>query len=156
LAARSHAMRPIHLGFALLIAAGCSDGTSAADLGMADAAPDLGISLCGDTRTDPTSCGSCGVVCATGAACVDGKCACPQAAPDVCASGCASLQYDTDNCGACGHVCPYGSACFTGICTCPPDFPQCGDVCANTRIDRNNCGACGNACPSTHACVRGA
>jgi streptogramin lyase len=78
-----------------------------------------------DVETDPNNCGSCGVVCETGA-CANSTCisrASIACAPhhQNCDGTCRDLRFDRNNCGACGNVCPADRECCGGSCLseCP-------------------------------------
>jgi len=89
---------------------------------------------CGDTTSDPSSCGACGRQCPFDLPlCVASQCSC---SPD--------LTTDPQNCGRCGNVCS-GAAplCVQGSCGCSGDL----------MTDWRNCGVCGKVCPG--ACVAG-
>lgn len=78
----------------------CQDG-----FGDCDGIPDNG---CEVALTSPANCGACGVVCAPGEPCVDGKCGC--APPKVaCGDSCVDLRSDDAHCGICDRSCGGGS-----------------------------------------------
>lgn len=85
---------------------------------------------CIDVLTDPKNCGTCGVACPEGIACVDGKC-------DV---------KPTCQCSD-GKVCDENGDCVVkcGSSLCRPDESCCGNTC--TTLDTvKHCGSCDNAC----------
>jgi len=92
-----------------------------------------------DLLADPRNCGACGVVCALGVACSQGRCA---------MSGGGS--------GGTGGTSPGGSGGAVGM----PGLASCagpaGSVCTDLMIDPANCGACGRACAATESCLSGA
>ncbi len=129
-----------------------------------------------DLQNDSRNCGGCGILCAGGAACQQGKCPggtmtdggvggmggnlaiCKNSAGGP---NCVDLFHDVENCGTCGHACPTTQYCASGVCgtppsiTCPVGFLACGDLaaggktfCADPKSDARNCGACGNVCAS--------
>ncbi|MDB4982957.1 MAG: Tryptophan synthase alpha chain [Myxococcales bacterium] len=130
-----------------------------------------------DFVNDSRNCGGCGIICAGGAACQQGKCPggtmmstdagvgpggnlaiCKNAAG---AANCVDLFQDVANCGTCGHACPATQYCAGGTCAtppsiaCPTGFLACADLaaggktfCADPKSDARNCGACGNVCAS--------
>ena len=95
---------------------------------------------CVDTQTSATSCGSCGRACASGEACMAGRCvstapcggSCPSG--QMCCSGTCTRVDTVANCGACGRTCGASQECCGGM------------TCVSTQTDRNNCGGCGSAC----------
>ena len=133
---------------------------------------------------DPKNCGSCGVACAAGAACINPtglaqQCGC-QGGLTYCRVDsldlCIDLSSDINNCGTCGNRCeglaPGDSAaavtgrptCDRGICgyECVDGWGDCNGVRAdgcetNLRISSAHCGGCGQACAAASAqpCVNG-
>lgn len=101
-------------GATSLDAGGGLDGgnTPPCDLGELECAD-----LCVDVRTDPTSCGACGVRCAAAQFCEAGVCV-DDCGPGTtrCGRACISLDSDPDNCGACGRRCDSG-ICEHGMCS---------------------------------------
>ena len=114
--------------------------------------------LCVDLRADVANCGSCGLACGTGEACVDGSCW-PPCGPGgtFCDGLCVDTRYDPDNCGSCGNACPADYSCAGSAClpACGIDHVMCGELCVDTRIDPDNCGTCGVVCGDGEACVDG-
>jgi hypothetical protein len=115
-----------------------------------------------DVETDPSNCGSCGVVCETGA-CANSTCitrvslACGPHQQN-CDGTCADLRFDQNNCGACGNACPADKQCCGGSCiqkcrlgeTCI-DF-HCVDTSSNDRY----CGVTLDICtPPGEKCCGG-
>jgi hypothetical protein len=115
---------------------------------------------CVDVQTDTNNCGSCGAVCAGGAACVNGTCVLECAPPTRdCDSnlinGCeTNVSVDLNNCGTCGNVCQAGPnsspVCQSGTCqiTCTsPAFANCDMNPSNgceVPLDTNpSCGSTG-------------
>lgn len=87
---------------------------------------------CVDHATDPTNCGACGHICATGQ-CRYGVCACPAVQKACGPNGeCADTQTDAGNCGACGVTCTGGKTCIGGQCQCPLGQTDCSGVCKTT------------------------
>jgi hypothetical protein len=104
-----------------------------------------------DLLNDRNNCGGCGIVCAAGTVCQQGKCPSGTAPVDggipdggatnnltICkdaagASICVDLFQDQANCGACGHVCPSTQYCMGGTCGTPPAFtcPTGATVCSD-------------------------
>lgn len=105
-----------------------------------------GIERCVDPRTDPRSCGVCGVRCS--GACVDGSCcAAGTRACEVDGSlACVDVERETEHCGECGVVCGAGERCIDGACcatACEVDgAPRCMDL----DTDERHCGACESPC----------
>jgi hypothetical protein len=115
---------------------------------------------CLSTRDDPHNCGAPGLVCPSGAICVEEQCWLPDD------GGWAALQGDQ-----CSN-CPSGTECYGAICirsSCGPtdDDLSClvapspdpttspGFCCHGNCIfqnDGNDCGACGTTCPAGMAC----
>lgn len=78
----------------------CQDGFA-----DCDGIPDNG---CEVDLTSPTNCGACGVACAPGQPCADGKCGCEP--PKVACDGfCVDTRNDVAHCGACHQSCGGGS-----------------------------------------------
>ena len=134
-----------------------------------------------DLQTDGQNCGSCGIVCQEGKACVGGKCvqnSCSGVTPDLCVVNgqnvCKNISgSDAEHCGACNYACannPIANAtsnsCLNGVCqySCNGGYTNCGGDtaasinCVKTtalQTDVNNCGACGNVCGPGNSCVSG-
>jgi hypothetical protein len=72
-----------------------------------------------DVATDEENCGACGVVCAAGLQCCDGRCV--------------NTSTSNANCSLCGNQCGAGETCCTGGCV-------------NTLTNPMNCGTCGHVC----------
>jgi hypothetical protein len=87
---------------------------------------------CTDIRNDSQNCGSCGLRCPSGSACVSG----------VCQSGGATCQR-----GDLGRFCNLDAG-ITSVC-CP------GAGCVDTSTNGAHCGACGNACGAGLNCLAG-
>lgn len=105
-----------------------------------------GVERCVDPRTDPRSCGACGVTCS--GACVDGECcAAGTRACEVDGSlACVDVEREAEHCGECGVVCEAGERCIEGACcatVCEVDgVPRCVDL----DTDERHCGACESPC----------
>ena len=119
--------------------------------------------VCVDRGNDIHNCGSCGVTCPGGAACIDGFCVCPPDRLAVCGGMCVDVNTDPGHCGVCGMVCESGlvaTECRGGECVradCAVGLEYCGaaDLCRDLSSDPAHCGACGNACFPDQACVQG-
>lgn len=121
---------------------------------------------CTDGFTDPSNCGGCGIVCASGVCeaggCVPSGVGC-EAGLTYCdeqpgwePAGCYDLASDYHHCGDCMHHCPSAGpvdmACIGGACV----TVNCGDLtdctgnldCADLASDPFNCGGCGVVCDS--------
>ena len=72
---------------------------------------------CIRTASDPSNCGACGKVRASGTTCVSGQCACANGGT-LCGGSCILTGSDTSNCGACGNMCAPGQTCTSGRCAC--------------------------------------
>lgn len=57
-----------------------------------------------NTSTDPNNCGGCGLECAAGVPCVDGKCGLDPGRM-LCNGEIIDVRSDNYNCGACGNIC---------------------------------------------------
>ncbi|MCA9575820.1 MAG: MopE-related protein [Polyangiales bacterium] len=109
-----------------------------------------------DLLSDEANCGTCGLACANGLECCNGKCVntavdgancgtCGSAAGDgltCCAGRSADLDSDALNCGACGRACGEGRQC-------------CGGTCVDTARNADHCGMCGAECDAGQACCQG-
>jgi len=129
------------------------DGGISSDA-LTDADPDGGG--CGDTKTDPANCGSCGNACKPGRVCVGGTCTCPSY-QSLCGDVCIPTTADAKNCGGCGKTCPAGQACSAGECssTCLSGLTACAGACVDLSTDNDHCGVCGTKCATGTACVDG-
>jgi hypothetical protein len=117
------------------------------------------MSVCRDTQTDLSNCGSCGTVCNPGEVCSRGACVVSCGAGlNNCSGVCRDLQTDRANCGACGTVCPAGQVCSAGACrvSCGAGTSDCAGACRDLQTDVANCGACGTVCAAGRVCSRGA
>jgi hypothetical protein len=137
---------------------------------------------CGNTQTDPQSCGTCGHDCtvlanvatAAGVTCVSGRCSVPASACRAgfahCSSnpddGCEADLSQPAHCGGC-NACPSGmplcassSGSYSCTVSCQAPTPdQCGSTCTNLQSDPQHCSSCSTACSYAHAtaqCVQGA
>lgn len=125
------------------------------------------------TATDANNCGGCGIKCADGVNCHDGKCGCAAGETD-CSGTCVNTSNSTANCGACGNKCPamtapkqphtqYGCTagqcgqlqCTSGWIDCDGDMADpAGNGCEiNAKSDASNCGSCGKQCAPGQACL---
>ncbi|MDF2692355.1 MAG: Tryptophan synthase alpha chain [Labilithrix sp.] len=124
---------------------------------------------------DAENCGACGVKCAPGVRCFDGKCGCPAGQVD-CDGICVDTASSDTNCGTCGNRCvasgttpptnmEYG--CGGGDCgqlRCKSNYSQqwrnCNDDietdgCETNVVGNvNHCGQCGNKCAPGQQCLR--
>jgi hypothetical protein len=116
---------------------------------------------CTDTTSDPSNCGQCNVVCASGQECVNSVCAatatsCTGAGFAQCGSACIDTTSDPANCGSCGVVCSAG-VCTGGTCApCVAPMIVCGDTCVDPSSDSFNCGGCFQGCSEGTLCLNGA
>ncbi len=103
---------------------------------------------------DAQNCGGCGVQCAAGATCSQGRCS-SSCDAGMCPGGtqCATNLYSTQACfpTQCAALpnqsfCARGGA-YTGRC--------CGPTCLDVLTDESNCGYCGNRCPTGETCING-
>jgi expansin (peptidoglycan-binding protein) len=107
----------------------CMNGTCMCNMGM------LCSNACVDTQADANNCGACGMKCATGGACVDGKCVNPMCNPDT----------QVRN----GHVTHYTLATSMVACHYPTStLPQYYG--AMNEYDWNNAGVCGSCVEITN------
>jgi hypothetical protein len=80
-----------------------------------------GQTYCADLHDNRANCGVCGLACADGQVCRQGRCVatCGQretvCGPDS-AEYCADLRDDATHCGACDNACPTDQACRNGVC----------------------------------------
>jgi len=154
----------------------CTDArcATACTAGFADCDSDPANGCEVDTRTSPTHCGACGLLCPAApnatAACTAGRCG------NTCAEGFADCDNDPANgcevdtrtspthCGRCTNACPTAAnslpGCAMGTCrvACSEGFADC-DGLANNGCEASlrgtaNCGACGTQCSgSTPLCA---
>lgn len=104
--------------------------------------------VCIVTAVDPANCGGCGLRCASGEACVAGRCTreC-LGGLTLCDSRCVDVNTDSAHCGACASPCGPGLACNAGRCergiVVDPTGAQCAGagpmVDLGTRDDRRQC-----------------
>jgi hypothetical protein len=100
---------------------------------------------CVDTLTDTNNCGTCGIVCPSGASCNSGSCQCTNANQEI---------VTINGQKQCAPKCPTGATRdpITGQCNCPSEQQVCGvtdtspGTCTDLQSDINNCGACSNVC----------
>ncbi len=71
---------------------------------------------CVDLKVDDKNCGTCGIFCKKGTACLAGACECLLAGQEYCGSACLDISVNVKNCGGCGHDCLDG-ACLGGVCS---------------------------------------
>jgi hypothetical protein len=139
-----------------------------------------GQGACVDYLNDPHHCGSCGMNCEEGEACVSGHCQCASPTARCGQKGfelehCYDLRFDNDHCGACGRTCETvaGERCVYGECVqgssgcglncdsselcCPGEAsglgPECVDV-SSMSSSPARCGGC-QPCPSGQICSDG-
>jgi hypothetical protein len=168
---RKFALMLAGIGAASIPFAACGDNGGPAASATSGAAPCLaGSTQCGDTCVDTDSdnlhCGACDAACATGEACIVGKCEkqsvdCP--APFVtCGGACVDPKKDHDFCGAssdcaganAGVACQAGELCAMGTCVadCAAGQVSCGGACVDPKKDHDFCGAAGD-CAGANAGV---
>ncbi|AUX39414.1 uncharacterized protein SOCE26_008050 [Sorangium cellulosum] len=182
-------LKPTLSSAALLLVAGVVFAASCAQSSGSPGECSDGLSLCDgqcvDTQANADHCGACGIACAEGQGCAEGRCRGGEGGggeggggeggggeggegggggPDsgceegetACAGVCADLESSPYHCGACGKACAEGQICEGGECACGEGLEQCEDVCVSVQSDRANCGECGNSCSPTQQCVEGA
>ncbi|MEZ4251610.1 MAG: FG-GAP-like repeat-containing protein [Polyangiales bacterium] len=121
------------------------------DVGALCAADELrcvvdGVERCVDPRSDPRSCGACGVRCP--GACVDGAC-CAAGARACEVDGdvtCVDVARDVTHCGDCGVGCGDGERCLDGSCCATVCEVDGASRCVNLDTDERHCGACESSC----------
>ncbi len=124
---------------------------------------------CETDLSSVTSCGACGVTCASGPhstpTCGASTCGITCEAGYANCDGVASNGCEVDtttsgsHCGACGTVCTNATTCQSGACStavCSAGHADCNgllsDGCETTpATDSGHCGACGNACSFANA-----
>ena len=118
---------------------------------------------CTNILTDPQNCGTCGTVCSSNLACVDGHCEATScvgqpnqspcgtgAASECCSSVCVDSQSDPSNCGGCGVHCSGTETCQSGLCgfsACTPAIQ--GDPCHLPGEPYYSGDCCGTSCVDT-------
>lgn len=118
-----------------------------------------------DVTTDPLNCGNCGVTCASGTTCMNGKCP-PTTGQVACNGVLVDPTSDVHNCGDCGVVCSAANGqalCANGVCglqSCNKYYADCDANSANgceTKLltDAMHCSSCSVACGANLACVEG-
>jgi len=113
------------------------------------------MTVCVDTATDASHCGTCNNACPMGQSCGGGTCNCPMGTTS-CSGSCVDTSTDLSNCGMCGNACPMGQTCNSGTCGCSGGLTSCGGACVNTSVDNANCGMCGRTCSTpSQTCVSG-
>ncbi len=114
--------------------------------------------------TNTSHCGGCGIKCAPGEKCNEGKCGteCVKGQTQCEVGGqnqCFDLQTDTNHCGKCNQKCPDGQRCAAGKCesSCLAGQTLCDvsgtDVCIDLTSDTNHCSKCNQKCPDGQKCV---
>ncbi len=153
-------MRKAHLGSVMLailalILLGISSNFAAEP---APSSCPTGTTLCGgectDTNIDELNCGSCGMPCALGKACINGTCSC-LSGQTLCNGTCIDTSIDPANCGSCGKSCSSGLYCIDGDCRCAGAAILCDGICIDPDVDDQNCGECGRVCPYGTSCIQG-
>ena len=95
--------------------------------------------LCVDFDRDPAHCGGCGLTCAAGQVCGEGRCLNPcTQEKSLCGAACVTLENDDSHCGRCGHRCGPGSRCVEGSCAC--DASSSGEGGAGGESNESNTG----------------
>jgi hypothetical protein len=153
-----------------LVCAGgqCACPSGWVDCSQAPGAPQGIDGYCANLTDDPRNCGACGVGCAGGARCANGRCqgaGGAQCAPGLtdCGGLCVDLASDMNNCGACDAACESGLVaveCRAGVCeraNCPVGLEYCGaaDGCRDLTQDIDHCGACQYECGFDQNCENG-
>lgn len=112
-----------------------------------------------DTSSDPANCGSCGVRCTVGQACVAGTCKASCVPPQTdCGGMCADFASNALHCGGCNQACGAGQICQNSTCvagSCPDGKSLCNGACVDTQSDPANCGASCTACLVGQTCQSG-
>jgi hypothetical protein len=130
-----------------------------------------GFPFCTAPWRDSSNCGACGVVCAQGTYCAEGRCIEGAPPPPSCDPPmltcmhpdfglyCTDPARDPHNCGGCGNLCPPNTYCGEGRCIegtpppppCDPPMLKCTaeggfTYCTDPARDPGNCGGCGIVC----------
>src|SRR6185312_2618530 len=99
---------------------GCSldeTGTGAFDASLCTAGEIVCSGACANLSQDNLNCGGCGIACAAGEVCSQGKCSTTCGGGTTqCGDKCVDEMVDPNNCGACGAYCGVGSQCSQGKC----------------------------------------
>ncbi|MDB4932517.1 MAG: uncharacterized protein JWM10_5001, partial [Myxococcaceae bacterium] len=143
-------------------AAGFADCNAAAgcetDLALVTSCGACGVTCASGPHSTPTCAGACGIACDAGFADCDGDAA----------NGCeVDTTSDGGHCGACATVCRNATTCQSGACStavCVSGNADCNGLPADgcetaPATDTGNCGACGRACAFANAapqCIGGA
>jgi hypothetical protein len=161
----------------------CRDGSCQCPTAGQTACGDRCVNLNTGVDSDPsdailiTDCGACGVTCMAGAACTNGRCACPGGSSidmwcdEHPVTGATDGRYacidvnTTHNCGGCGNACLETATCVGTngsdapgdfSCDCPGNATHCpGEGCRSLSSDEENCGTCGNVCADAATCSNG-
>jgi hypothetical protein len=133
------------------------DGTCICDLNYSACQGDGGEPICANVEVDIANCGTCGVVCTTGEACLGGECQCKLTVCPLPDGGliCTDPDQDPENCGDC-LPCPADQYCADPLsedrkCACTDSRPGtdiqiCDGTCVDLDRDPYNCGACHSIC----------
>jgi hypothetical protein len=150
------------IGGACLVTVCAPDAGTASACALPDSRPGTCCDgRCLDLRSDPASCGKCGITCDPGLDCVAGRCearSCTGRMASLrcltssggqglcCHSECvdqSTWKQDAANCGGCGHACAPGLVCQQGACADP----------ATGLPPSWNCFERGHTCPADSFCV---
>src|SRR5450631_3307456 len=102
--------------------------------------------------TNPSNCGTCGNVCASGQSCIGGACTGGMGTISCHTAADCPAEPNTSSPTCSSNICIY--ACTAGFSDCDHNVNNGCE--ANLLTNPSNCGTCGNVCTSGQSCIGGA